>query len=84
MEKIIDINRNKIPSSTVFHFKDNSRPFILVHVNGDDVFIDLSIGEGFLWGELDFYDLEFYTKEDDDDFQGVAIIGGVTIIGEIT
>ena len=78
MEKIIDINRNHISPSTVFHFKDNSRPFILVYVDGDNVFIDLSIGEGVLWSELDFYDLYFYTKEDDDDFQGVAVIGEIT------
>ena len=79
MEKIIDIHRTDIPSTTVFHFQHSLRPFILINdPHNNWCFVDLSIGESYLWGELQYYDLYFYTKDDDSDFCGVAIIGEIT------
>lgn len=78
-EQIIDINRTDISSMTMFHFQHSLRPFILTRCpDGEFCFVDLSIGESFRWSDLEFYDLYFYTKEDDPDFCGVAIIGEIT------
>ena len=78
-EQIVDINRTAIAPTTVFHFQYSLRPFILVHDPDNDwCFVDLSIGESYQWGDLEYYDLYFYTKENDDDFCGVAIMGEIT------
>lgn len=80
MEKIVDINRNDIPVKTVFHFANNSDPFILSSLDNTFIFVNLKDGVSCEWDEVSrsYYGLEFYTKEDDDDFQGVAIIGEIT------
>ena len=80
MGQIIDINRTHIPCTTVFRFSNNSHPFIFVDDNCNGLFVDLSNGQCYGWEEniLDDYNLHFYTKENDDDFQGVLVLGEIT------
>lgn len=75
---IIDINRNSISSTTMFHFNYSLRPFILTEtLEGDFIFVDLTQNSCFKWEELEFFDLKFYTKEEDENFCGVEIIGEI-------
>lgn len=75
--QIIDLNRTSISSMTMFHFKYSLRPFILATMNDNHLFVDLTYGTCIAWEDLQDFDLYFYTKEDDDDFCGVEIIGDI-------
>ena len=78
-EQIIDINRTDITPTTVFHFQHSLRPFIhVITLSGDSCFVDLSAGECYGWDDLECYDLNFYSNDEDDDFKGVAIMGEIT------
>ena len=77
-EKFINLNRETIPTMTMFHFQYSLRPFICARGMDDDLyFIDLTEGVVYNWDELGYNDLYFYTKEDDEDFYGVAVIGDI-------
>lgn len=72
---IRDWNRSQVLGQTVFHFKNSLRPFISVRVSNKDVFIDIDAMEGYTIDELEYEGLEFYTKDDDEDFKGVDVDG---------
>ncbi len=80
--QIIDINRTDIPSTTVFCFKNSLKPFILTqNETGQFIFVNLTENECFEWENVPYYDLEFYTREDDEDFYGVKIITTLQLNG---
>lgn len=75
---IKDWNRNQVLGNTVFHFKNSLRPFINVdNSSGDYCFLDLSELVVYTFEELEYEGLEFYKKEEDDDFMGVEVAGTI-------
>ena len=65
---IKDWNRETL-DGTVFHFKNSLRPFVMGKTpRGDDVFIDINNWSVYMFDNLYYEGLEFYTKDDDDDF----------------
>ncbi len=78
--QIIDINRTDVPPMVAFHFKNSLKPFILVKNEVEDsIFVNLTENTCFEWENLPFYDLEFYTKENDEDFCGVELFSKLKI-----
>lgn len=84
-EKIININEEELSAFTLFHFAHSLRPFILVrfglhedYLNQSWLFIDLNYDEALRLEDLETEGLEFYTREDDENFLGVAIFGEIT------
>ena len=77
-KQIIDINRYGISSMTMFHFQHSLRPFIMTYTTNDEpLFIDLTNSVAYNYDELENVDLYFYTKDDDEDYHGVEIIGDI-------
>lgn len=75
---IRDWNRNQVLGNMVFHFKNSLRPFINVdNSSGDYCFLDLSELVVYTFEELEYEGLQFYTKEEDDDFMGVEVAGTI-------
>ena len=75
---IRDWNRNQVLGNTVFHFKNSLRPFINVDSSsGDYCFLDLSELVVYTFEELEYEGLQFYTREEDDDFMGVEVAGTI-------
>ena len=75
---IRDWNRSEVLGNTVFHFKNSLRPFINVDsTSGNNCFLDLNELVIYTFEELEYEGLEFYTKEEDDDFKGVEIAGTI-------
>lgn len=72
---IKDWNRSQVLGWTVFHFKNSLRPFVNARVSNEDVFIDIDSMEGYTIDELESEGLNFYTKDDDEDFKGVDVDG---------
>lgn len=62
----------------VFHFQNSSHLFIEIAIKDDFAFLDLNTFEVFNFDGLDFKELFFYEKEDDEDFKGVDVIGTIT------
>lgn len=78
---IKDWNRENL-TGKVFHFKNSLRPFICVeNTAGDYYFLDVNESRFYSFKELDYEGLEFYRKEDDDDFMGVMIEGHIKWVG---
>jgi hypothetical protein len=64
-----------------FHFKNSLRPFFMITAKRNNTiqFLDVEYGVYYRYkDELKEEELEFYTKKDDPDFEGVAIIGELT------
>lgn len=75
---IKDWNRNEVLGNTVFHFKNSLRPFVSVPTNNyDDIFIDINEWVAYTFDDLEFEGLNFYEKEDDEDFKGVEVAGTI-------
>lgn len=75
---IRDWNRNQVLGNTVFHFKNSLRPFINVDdINGTYYFLDLNELVFYPFEALEYEGLEFYTKEEDEDFMGVEVAGTI-------
>lgn len=71
---IKDWNRENLQGQ-VFHFKASLRPFIEINAPNGYGFLDLN---DFTLYELDTLNSEslfFFDKEDDEDFQGVDVVG---------
>ena len=69
---IIDFNRESIPVGTEFHFQHSLRRFIHVTDGYDnDFFVDLDEGKLYDLESLSYDELDFYRKDDDEDFMGV-------------
>lgn len=76
---IIDWNRKKLERGQVFHFKNSLRPFIEICNTSDETFfLDTNEMITYNFDELEYEGLEFYRKEEDDDFLGVEIDGHIT------
>jgi hypothetical protein len=67
---------NEILDGAVFHFKNSLRPFISVYDENEDetLFIDLHNFIGYHFDDLEYNELNFYTKNDDEDFKGVDVV----------
>lgn len=75
---IKDWNRSEVLGPTVFHFKNSLRPFISVdNTSGNYCFLDLNELIVYTFEELMYEGLEFYTKEEDEDFMGVEVAGTI-------
>lgn len=75
---IKDWNRETLDNGTVFHFKNSLRPFVMGKTSRDEnAFIDIDKWEVYFFENLDHEGLEFYIKDDDDDFLGVLVDGTV-------
>ena len=73
---IKDWNHESIKPNEVFHFQHSLRPFIsLTNVEGNWLFVDINEGISYSFDDLEYECLEFYTKEDDEDFMGVKMSG---------
>lgn len=74
-EKIIDYNRVDT-DNMIFHFKNDLTPYISVYnIKGDEMmFINLNTWEAYSIDYLEYLEIEFYEKEDDEEFKGVAVI----------
>lgn len=71
---IKDWNRENLEGQ-VFHFKASLRPFIEVRTINDFGFLDLNDFGVYELDELKSEGLFFFGKEDDEDFQGVDVVG---------
>ena len=78
---IKDWNRSEVMTlKDVFHFKNSLRPFVTVDTNSGiigELFIDINEGVAYNLDELEYEGLEFYSKEEDEDFKGVEIDGTI-------
>lgn len=75
---IIDWNRETLMRGQVFHFKNSLRPFVEVCTTSDNtLFLDVDAMIAYNFDELEYEGLEFYRKEEDDDFLGVEIDGHI-------
>lgn len=75
---IIDWNRETLMRGQAFHFKNSLRPFVEVCTTGDNtLFLDVDKMIVYDFDELEYEGLQFYRKEEDDDFLGVEIDGYV-------
>lgn len=76
---IKDWNRGEVLDGTIFYFKNSLRPFVTVYVESMDetLFIDLHNCIGYNFDDLEYNELKFYTKDDDEDFKGVDVIGAL-------
>lgn len=75
---IVDWNRRKLEYGQVFHFQNSLRPFIGIrNTSGDALFLDIDKMIAYDFDELEYEGLEFYSKEDDDDFLGVELDGRI-------
>ena len=73
---IIVWNRTTLERGQVFHFANSLRPFIEISpTKFDTLFLDIDEMVAYNFDELEYQDLKFYRKEDDDDFLGVDIDG---------
>lgn len=78
MKIIKDWNRGEINENEVFHFKNSLRPFIAVQDTcGEHLFLDLDEKMIYSLEALEYENLSFYDKEDDEDFMGVEIDGKI-------
>lgn len=61
----------------IFHFKNSLRPFAEVaNAKGDDLFLDIDEMKVYTLDEIQEVEgLEFYRKDDDEDFLGVEMNG---------
>ncbi len=77
MANIKDYNRGEVLSDSVFHFKHSLEPFITVYSEKDcdDIFVNIHKLVAIPFEYLESYGYEFYTKEDDEDFLGVNVVG---------
>jgi len=74
---IKDWNRENL-GNYIFHFKNSLRPFIKVrNTSYDSCFVDINEMKVYTYDELEYEELYFYEKEDDDDFKGVKIAGNI-------
>lgn len=78
MKIIKDWNRGEINENEVFHFKNSLRPFIAVQDTCEEhLFLDLDEKMIYSLEALEYENLSFYDKEDDEDFMGVEIDGKI-------
>lgn len=75
---IKDWNRYEVKKGEVFHFQHSLRPFINVS-NTEEINLFLDIDEMVIYDfeALEYEGLEFYTKEEDEDFKGVEVAGTI-------
>ncbi len=78
MKNIKDWNKGEVKTlKDVFHFKNSLRPFVVVDFSiGDPLFIDIKEGVAYSFDEV-YEELEFYSKEEDEDFMGVEVDGTI-------
>ncbi|MBQ6142921.1 MAG: hypothetical protein IJI84_00245 [Clostridia bacterium] len=70
---IKDWNRNEVMPNEVFTFKGSTDPYIQIDTPDDFYFLNLKTTR------VETYDsINFYTKENDEDFKGVDVIGTIT------
>ena len=75
---IKDWNTGEVKRNEVFHFQNSLRPFIEVtNTRGDNLFLDLNNSIVYDFDSLEYEELFFYTKEEDEDFLGVEVDGKV-------
>lgn len=76
---IKDWNRSEVLVDSVFHFKYSLEPFIVVYSEEkcEDIFVNIHKLVAYPFEYLESYGYEFYTKEDDEDFLGVDVVGNL-------
>jgi hypothetical protein len=79
MERMIkDWNRYEVKKGEVFHFQHSLRPFINIDSTKEtDLFLDINEMVAYCLDDLECEGLEFYTKEEDENFKGVEIDGTI-------
>jgi hypothetical protein len=79
---IIDWNRETLKRGQVFHFANSLRPFVEIYnTNNNTLFLDVDKMIAYDFDELEYEGLDFYRKEDDDDFLGVDTDGHLEWVG---
>lgn len=78
---IKDWNRSEVLGDSVFHFKHSLEPFILVYLEDkcEDIFVNIHTLIAYTFDEIESFGYYFYTKEDDEDFLGVDVVGNLRI-----
>lgn len=71
---IRDWNRENLQGQ-VFHFKASLRPFTTIVTEDNFYFLNLENYNAYNLYELDSEGLQFYRKENDEDFMGVDVMG---------
>jgi hypothetical protein len=81
---IRDYNRSQVLTGTVFHFKNSLRSFVVVDFISENktLFVDLHEGFAYSYDDLEYEGLEFYEKEDDEDFKGVDVVDVIRYAGK--
>ena len=76
---IKDWNRSEVLGDSVFHFKNSLEPFIMVYLEEDnkDIFVNIHTLLAYPFEYIESYGYHFYTKEDDEDFLGVDVVGSL-------
>ncbi len=77
---IKDLNRNEVKAGEVFHFQHSLEPFIYVDYPDcecETMFVNINSNQLYSFVDLDILGLEFYRKDDDDDFFGVEFDGKI-------
>ena len=75
---IKDWNRNELKKGEVFHFQHSLRPFVSIDsLEETNLFLDIDEMVVYPFDALEYEGLEFYTKEEDEDFMGVEIDGTI-------
>lgn len=74
---IKDWNRSEVMPNEVFTLKGSTDPYIQIDTPDDFYFINLKTMVTETFDTINSYDL-FYTKENDEDFKGIDVIGTIT------
>lgn len=75
---IKDWNRYEVKKGEVFHFQHSLRPFINIDSTKEtDLFLDINEMVAYCLDDLECEGLNFYTKEEDENFKGVEIDGTI-------
>ena len=62
----------------IFHFRCSLRPFIIIEdTNGNKKFLDIDEGVFYTEEELKQESLSFFSKANDENFNGVRIVGKI-------
>ena len=75
---IKDWNRYEVKKGEVFHFQHSLRPFINIDSTKEtDLFLDINEMVAYCLDDLECEGLNFYTKEEDENFKGVEVAGTI-------
>ena len=73
-------NINNIDYGTLFKMKNSKKTFLVIreyYGKYERLFVDLTTGLAFTRDNLISFGYFFYHKEDDEDFDGVEVIGNI-------